>query len=125
MCPQRQPKKPNQTTSWQTTLNFYVNNGHTGRPRYQNRIISITSPEKSAALVRPVFFLHPTDFCDIPRGDSAGAQLPLIQNVIDALMAASAQIAGDDHQSRVKLARLEYRMRCCREAILRRNAMTN
>ncbi len=57
------------------------------------------------------------------RGDSARARLPLIQDVIDALVAASADIAGDDHQSRVKLARLEYRMRRCREALLMRNAL--
>ncbi len=57
------------------------------------------------------------------RGDSAGARLPLIQDVIDALVAASAEIAGDDHQSRVKLGHLEYRMRRCREALLMRNAL--
>lgn len=62
--------------------------------------------------------------CDL-RGDSAGVQLPLIQNVIDALMAASADTPGDDHQSRVKLARLEYRMRRCREALLMRNALAD
>ncbi len=60
--------------------------------------------------------------CDL-RGDRAGVQLPLIQNVIDALMAASADTPGDDHQTRVKLARLEYRMRRCHEALLMRNAL--
>ncbi len=62
--------------------------------------------------------------CDL-RGDSAGVQLPLIQNVFDGLMAASADTLGDDHQSRVKLARLEYRMRRCREALLMRNALAD
>ena len=60
--------------------------------------------------------------CDL-RGVSAGARLPLIQNVIDALMAASADTAGNDHQTRVKLARLEYRMRRCREALHMRSIL--
>ena len=62
--------------------------------------------------------------CEL-RGDCETAHLPLIQNVIVALMDASADTAGNDYQSRMKLARLEYRMRRCREAIIRRNALAN
>ena len=57
------------------------------------------------------------------QGNSAGAQLPLIQNVIEALMDAADDTAGNDHQTRVKLARLEYRMRRCREALHMRSIL--
>ncbi len=50
--------------------------------------------------------------CDL-RGDSAGARLPLIQDVIDALVAASADTAADDHQcAGVRVAKLEMKGGC-------------
>ena len=60
--------------------------------------------------------------CDL-QGNSASAKLPLIQNVIVALMDAADDTAGDDHQTRIKLARLEYRMRRCREALHMRSIL--
>ncbi len=60
--------------------------------------------------------------CDL-QGGSAGAQLPLIQNVIVALMDAGDDTPGNDHQTRVKLARLEYRMRRCREVLHMRSIL--
>ena len=60
--------------------------------------------------------------CDL-QGGGAGAKLPLIQNVIVALMDAADETPGSDHQTRVKLARLEYRMRRCREALHMRSIL--